>query len=574
LPLSTDNQMQTGRKSIKSISSSVKNAKFVTPKFMIKDSENESSAKKNFSSINSSNSKNKNGINVNNNMENTSLCLTGSMTNVNNLNSNNSNLHVYLPVQSQNVYLKNEKKNIISKDDSIRLNSFNLTGNNHSILASNMTNNNISHAYNLSGNSVNNIGNKGNYVENEFQINNNYFREIMDSFKEKTSVISNHHEKLNMSLHENQENNKNNTNHEKIPSNINYVEGSCNNILINSISGKIKFEPNNNHLRYRRNKHNSINFKENNLMQSLVTGPTLKTKMKKYKSHSITNFPISPQESKSLNYEYNFPFNDQESRLVPQDNITSNTNSNIQITNKNKNLVYSSYDSKEDDPRISLDKNTINSRNIVYSSFNSKGYIASESNYATSTNINYCKLNERSIRSNFNNKVNYSEGIGNDEFNYLSKLNSQKSIFSKYENEANIMNFSKNVNISNNNINNISVNQKKMENLKKEIKKNIVLNNQNYLNYTYNSGNYGNKINNFTELQRMNYQNNLLYLINVLHEKILTVKHKTLNQILLYSEEILKNNRRYALKMIMRIVKRRVVFSKLKFLTRCNKFKF
>ena len=588
LPLSTDNHYFTAGKSIKGSTPSVKNTKYVTPKFTVKDSENNTSSKRVgvMSKIYSSNSKNKN-FNYNN-IENTSFSRTASMTNLNNNNINN------LPVQTPKNYNNNFNScnfnnNVISKDDSIRLNPFNLSaGNNNS-------NNNASNSG--MGGSINN-NNVKNYVNAQSK---NYFKEIVDSFKEKTLIFksnlgansnNNNEDKNNLISPRNDTLSNINKNKNwsslnnfcnsdgKINSFINYIDGSNNNILLNSFSGKLNFENNSenlNYLKYRRNKNNSINFKENNLINSIVSSPAENSKCKKSKSHSIHNFPVSLESLDSrLNFEYNFPFNQKPLNDQPKENI----NKSIRVAILNE-VIKEELSS----PTNNTERNNTNpNRIVVYSSFNidnlnnSETYnhlLNSKTNNLTSKIFTNSEANYNNLKSSEN--VNLNNNNNDEEF--INKNFSPRSVYSSRENENN----NNNINIYNNLISknysnsnmNQSANNKNYENiLYSKDSKNVIIQ-QNERNVTYFSNSSGfalNRNNNFSELKSFHYKNNLTYLMNVLNNLLLNNKVFALNNVISFSQDQIRISKRYSVKMIYRILKKRLVFLKLKFFTRGKYF--
>jgi hypothetical protein len=574
--LSTHKNYFTAGKSIKSSTPSTKNTKYVTPKFTIKDSENNSSSKKIevAGKMKNSNYKNKNL----NNVENSSFSRTASMTN---LNSNNNNIlpfDAYLPLKSPKNDNSINTNNVISKDDSIRLNSFNLRG----------------------GNNINNggVGNAYNNIKNFANIQSkNYFKEIVESFKEKTLNFKTN---LNACVDADEvannivspENNLNNFNNNrncgnnfyhsdgKISSTINYIEGNNNNILLNSFGGKLNFEnssENLNYLKYRRNKNNSINFKENNLMKSIVSSSAPNSKGKKSKSHSIHNFQVIIESSDSrLNYEYNFPFNqkslknnqniqnenknksirvDISNEVIQEELSTPTNNTEINITNTNRKVVYSS--SNKDDFNNSKGNPLINSKN---NNLSSKIFTNNEAN------------NNQNLKSseNFNlNKFKNEQVIVYNEF-------SPRSVYSSKESDNPNLRDNQNYNgviyknNSNNNKNQIVINKNSKNNLYSKQNKNVNKfqkdGNSAILNNCTGFATYRN--NNFLELKSLNYQNNLSYLIHVLNNRLLNNQAFALNSIISFSQEQIRISKRYALKMIYRIIKKRLVFLKLKFFTR------
>jgi len=576
LPLSTHKNYFTAGKSIKSSTPSMKNTKYVTPKFTIKDSENNSSSKKIgvAGKIKNSNYKYKNF----NNVENSSFSRTDSMTNTNSNYNNNLPFDAYLNLISP----KNDNcntNNVISKDDGIRLNSFNIRG----------------------GNNINNsgVGNANNKIKNFGNIQRkNYFKEIVESFKEKTLMFKTNlnacvdaHEVANNII--SQENNLNNFNNNlrnygnnfyhsdgKIRSTINYIEGNKNNVLLNSFSGKLNFEnssENLNYLKYRRNKNNSINFKENNLMKSIVSSPSPHSKGKMSKSHSIHNFQVIIESSDSrLNYEYNFPLNQKSlnsnkicqnennkksirvdfSNEVIQEKLSSLTNNTqINITYPNRKVVYSC--SNKDDLNNSKGNPLMNSKN---NDLNSKIFTDYEAN------------NNENLKSSENfylNKFKNEQVIVYNEF-------SPRSVYSSKESDNLICRDNQNYNsvIYNNNSNNsmsqIVINKNSKINLYSKENKNVNKyqkdGNSAILNNCTGFATYRN--NNFLELKSLNYQNNLSYLINVLNNLLLNNQAFALNSIISFSQEQIRISKRYAIKMIYRIIKKRLVFLKLKFFTR------
>lgn len=579
LPLSTDNHYFTAGK-MKSSTPNVKNAKFVTPKFNVKESDNNSSKKKLgvASKIKNSNCKYNN-----NNVENSSFSRTASMTKLNNNKNYNNNLpfNNYLPMQSPKID-NNNSNDALPKDDSIRLNSFNLSGGNNLI-------NNINNSGEI--NSINNIKN---FVKSHSK---NYFKEIVESFNEKTLT-----NKSNLDVNQNNNltnnsiipknylnkinilNSANNFYHSdgKISSTINYVEGNEINMLLNSFSEKLNFETNSenlNYLKYRRNKNNSINFTENNLMKSMGSRPASNSKAKKSKSHSIHNFPVSDETLNSkLNYEYNFPLNQKSLNSkneiknksvkvdIPNEVIkeelsspTNNTEKNITIPNRI--VVYSSYN--KETGNNSKGNSLINSKN---NNFNSRIFTSSEND----SNQDLKNPENFNLNTNKNDKE-----FGNDNFSprsiYSSKYN-DKPIEKDNVDINNIVNkINLSSNVSQTKINKINKNilyskeHKNLKTLKSDSKINSL---------SISNGLSSLRNTNFSELQSLNYQNNLIYFLNVLNNQLLYNKVLAFNSIISFTQQQVRLNKRYALKMIFRILKKRLVFLKLKFFTRGKVIKF
>lgn len=611
LPLSTDNHYFTAGKSFKGSTPSVKNTKYVTPKFTVKDCENNSSSKKLgvVGKMNSSNSKNKN---LNNNIESSSFSRTASMTNLNSKNINNNNLpfNVCLPMQSpknndNSKSANTNSYNVISKDDSIRLNSFNLSVGNSN------NNNNTSGMGSASNNNINNIKN---YVNSQSK---NYFKEIVESFKEKTLIFksnldansNNNNETQNnlINLQNNANNNINNYNNfnsannfynsdGKINSSINYIDGNNNNILLNSFSGKLNFEHNSenlNYLKYRRNKNNSINFKENNLMKSIVSSPTTNSKGKKSKSHSIHNFPVSPESSDSrLNFEYNFPLNqkklnekiskesknksirvDLANEVIKEELSSPTNNTERNNTNPNRILVYSSFnkenrnDSKDNNPLLNSKMNNLTSKifSCSQSNFNSKNNNINNVNLKSDENfnINSFQNNDQDIvNNNFSPRSVYSSRENENAYakNNLIDINNDKIIYK---------------NNSNNNFNQTAFNQNSKNLLYPKDSKNVnkYQNERNVTCFSNSTGFAFQRNNNYSELKILHFQNNLCYLMNVLNNRLLNNKVFALNNLISFSQDQIRTSKRYSVKMIYRILKKRLVFLKLKFFT-TSKFLF
>jgi len=619
LPLSTDKHFFTAGKSKISSSnaSSIKNGKHVTPKFVInKDSQNNSasSKKKLINKLNSSNSQ----IKIyQNNLENKTLSPTGSMPNlISNSNRNHTlPFNAFLPVQSPKINNSNENiSNLISKDDSIGLSSINLGScNNINIINNNNIMNNS-----LTGSSTNNV----NFVNSRSK---NYFKEIVDSFKEKVLCFnSNNYENTNDSnniknmnylnknynsslnycnLNWNQTRNFYNS-EGKLNSTINYIDGN-NNFMLNSYSGKLNFEKNYenlNNLKYRRNKNNSINYNTNNLLSSLVSSPAIKSKYKKSKSqsqsHSIHNFPVSNMENSDnrLNFEYNFPFTqkklDKKSSEFSKEKLKYyDFSGNAKIENKNKSIRIdiSNEVIKEEisSPTINTERNNSNpNRILVYSSATSESnnntngnnmdLVQSKSNNNLSSKIfksneyfnnpkNADFLNKNyynnDFEKNFNNYhyKNISSSKEKDEYN---NKNTPKSGYFIYKNNSS-QNTCNNNNQAIHNKKNSKINEKSSDFINTKNNQN-----ENFINNNNNSGLIKYKNNNFHELKNLNFQNNLLYLLNFLNNKIQNNKAYALNQLYSFTQNLIRLNKRYSVKILYRILKKRLIFLRLKFFTR------
>jgi len=546
LPLSTENyQYFSSAKSIKSFGIDIKDKKNVTPKFFKDTYENNSSLKKqNFNNNTKSTTTNKNSNNIN--FENNSFS-----TKTSKMNNNNTNLpfNIYLPMQSLvnnfgTVFNKNNNHNInyntnmINKDDSITLNSLNMNNGSNSVL-------------------INSPSTKLYNNKNDLSIKSqNYIKEIADSFKEKVlffksnlnSFKDNNYISKNYSDNNFKKNyffNNNNCNNNiystkyfensvgKLNSTINYIETpNINNVSLNSLNQN----ESKNYLKYRRNKNNSMNYvNNNNFMQSFYCSPRNNRKNIKNKSIPKTNFPIVQNIVKKFDerlstYEYNFPFNQKIFYCKNSEENIKNLKyeeNNIGAKTKNICIELSNEIIKEEisSPTHNTEINITNSNNriVVYSSKNSenKNIIYEKKDIITGSKIN-CE-NDKKIKnltslifSHKNENNNYKNM--NNNIVYRTKSN--------YENE-------KNLNLANNDIGN---------------------NNLRNLNYD--------------ELKKFNIKNNLLLFIGVLSNIINKNKINVLKKLTSFTQDEKRSNRRYAVKMLYRLIKKKLVFLKLKFLTR------
>lgn len=584
LPLSTDNLYFTNRKSVKSISSGGNNNKLVTPKFMMKEFETSAASKKFIKSNSNSQKKNNSmscNINSSNNIENFSYSRTSSLTNLQSKNIN-SNLpfNPHLSLQTLSLKENNNNPNILSsKDDNLKLNEYNVIANLDT--NSNKQNNIRSNASNININTsivghISNIKSKNNHTINSSD--NKHFNTKSDENKSRSNITN-----INA-----KNKNKSNCEHtiDVVINKTPLVHLNFNKIIDSDANHKDN-APNNdidNHNKYRRNKNNSINFKESKLLRKLITSPTLKINYKRHKSHSITNFPKTQQgEKECLNFEHNFPYkNVIESHLTQVNKPTNYITHTTTDKEKDENELSSSKEISCNNKNM---KNNINSNSqIIYkysfseksnninSNFNNDHYFTTTNLFKVKKMNNQNKLNNTNEKNTLLNSYNsqqlsYKFNNNSENINYTKDTNSLINSCSEAHNfYLNNDNGFKNIRYENKTSTSACGN-KNYKNEKKSSKQNINEYNNKDSNFKKNSAIKENYF--FSNLNSLNFQNNILYLINLLNEKITKCKKNAFKIIWEYSDRVLNRNKRYGSKIIHRILKKRIVFLKLKFFTRC-----
>ena len=229
-------------------------------------------------------------------------------------------------------------------------------------------------------------------------------------------------------------------------------------------------------------------------------------------------------------------------------NYKSNISNSFVINNNKNNLSFSNKEEKEKEKE--KEKNIYNKNNN-----NINNNISIKNNLTNNEKIGIDIINNKhlnSIKDNIKFKANINNNDNIKHQNLYENVNNNKN---ENQNQNGLL-----IEIDTNEINEIENEDNKNNDNNREIKNsfNSIKNkNRNF------------RIKNLSELQKINYNNNLIFFTNTIYEKFLDAKYEYFHNLInnLNGDFILK--KKYALKMLMRIFKKKTVFLKLKFIYRC-----